>query len=128
MDPHSPPWSLVVGDGSGNGYACEHAAGGTPRCRYSPVTPEQSSTGRYSGGDPWEVELAPAQVDALWREVEAAAKDTAKHTDARAKTTVAVEASGATKGSFILDADGGAALLQVLTALRPSSAAPPSMQ
>ena len=128
MEPHSSPWSVVVGDGSGNGYACEHAGGGTPRCRYSPVTPEQSSTGRYSGGDPWEVELAPAQVEALWREVDAAAKDVAGHTQDRAKTTLAVEAKGSTTASFILHADAGAALLAVLTALRPASAAAPSMR
>jgi len=127
MDPYSPPWKLVVGDGSGNGYACEHTASSPARCSYRPVTPAQSSTGRYSGGDPWEVALEPAQIDALWREVDAASRNTAGHTDARAKTTIAVEADGPTKASFILDADAGVALMQLLVALRPATAASPGL-
>jgi hypothetical protein len=114
-----PVWTLVVADGSANVYACEQAATGAARCSYRPVTPEQSSTGTYSGGDPWEVELSSAQIEALWREVDAASRNTAGHTDMRAKTTVAVEADGATKATFILLADAGVALLQVLKALRP---------
>jgi hypothetical protein len=128
MDPYPPPWSLVVGDGSANVYACEHAEGGRAHCEYRPVTPAQSSTGRYSGGDPWSVTLEPAQVDALWREVDAAQRDTAGHTESRDKTTVAVDAKGVTTGSFILHADAGEALMRVLRGLRPRSAAGPSMQ
>jgi hypothetical protein len=119
MDPYSPPWKLVVADGSANVYACECPLPGPAQCRYRPVRPEESSTGMYSGGDPWEVELTSAQIDALWREVDAASRNTAGHTDLRAKTTIAVEADGATKASFILEADAGVALLQVLKSLHP---------
>lgn len=127
MDPYAPPWKLVVADGSANVYACEHTDATPARCSYRPITPEESSTGHYSGGDPWEVALTPAQIDALWREVAAAHDNTASHTEDRAKTTVAIEADGATKASFILDADAGVALMRVLTSLRPRDAAGPSI-
>jgi hypothetical protein len=128
MNPYEPPWSVVVSDGSGNVYACAHAEGGAPHCDYDPVTPAQSSTGHYSGGDPWDVVLSPEQVEGLWRTVEAAMRDTAGHTDSRDKTTVAVDAKRDATTSFILDADAGAALVQFLTSLRPASAAPPGLQ
>lgn len=124
-DPYAPPWKLVVADGSANVYACEHTAATPARCSYRPVKPEESSTGRYSGGDPWEVALTREQIESIWREVAAAEQNKPGHTEDRAKTTVAVAADGATKATFILDADAGAALMRVLTSLRPSAAAGP---
>lgn len=126
-DPDAPPWKLVVADGSANVYTCEHTASTPARCSYRPIKPEESSTGRYSGGDPWEVALTREQVESIWREIAAANDDAAGHTEDRAKTTVAVEADGPTKATFILDADAGVALMRVLTSLRPSAAAGPSI-
>jgi hypothetical protein len=112
----APPWSVDVADGSGNVFHCEHAVGGAPRYEYRPVTPAQSSTGTYSGGDPRSGPLDAEEVDALWRLVEAAAAATAGHTDARAKGTVALAASGPTDASVVLTADAGAELVAWLRA------------
>jgi hypothetical protein len=112
----APPWSVDVADGSGNVFHCEHAVDGAPRYEYRPVTPAQSSTGTYSGGDPRSGRLDAEEVDALWRLVEAAAAATAGHTAARAKGTVALTASGPTHASVVLTADAGAELVAWLRA------------
>lgn len=112
----APPWSVDVADGSGNVFHCEHAVGDAPRYEYRPVTPEQSSTGTYSGGEPRAGTLDADEVDALWRLVEAAAAATAGHTDARAKGTVALAASGPIDTSVVLTAEAGADLVAWLRA------------
>lgn len=119
----APPWTLHVADGSGNVYYCEHAANGAARFEYRPVRPENSSTGTYSGGDPKSGPLAPEQVEALWRQVEAAVARTADHVANRDKGTVAIDAHGPTTGNVILSGKAGAELIATLAALRGQATA-----
>lgn len=114
VDPLSQPWQLDVSDGSGNHYGCRRDDAGAMTFVYDPVTPERSSTGTYSGGDPRNGPLTEAQAAALWREVEAAVANTSAHVEARAKGTVAIAARGPTTAEIIVDGTAGAALLGVL--------------
>jgi len=48
----NPPWELVYSDGSANEYHFRQDAKDTPiNFEYTPVQPENSSSGVYSGGD-----------------------------------------------------------------------------
>lgn len=73
------PWSLIFHDGSGNGYRFWQEAGGEACFDYTPVTPEHSSSGFYSGGEPQAGTLSGADADALWEQAERLAGDTARH-------------------------------------------------
>lgn len=80
------PWSVSYHDGSGNAFQFERAEE-SASYTYSPVTPERSSTGMYSGGNPAAGPLGEEQVAELWKrllELEAA---TAAHTEERGKGT-----------------------------------------
>lgn len=112
------PWSVVVADGSANVYRCEHQVGAEPRFEYRPVTPKESSTGTYSGGPPRTGPMTAAQVEALWREIDAAVTNMAEHVENRGKGTVAIEAEGHTKAHLVVTGKGGAALMAVLAALQ----------
>ena len=88
--PRETPWSIHYADGAANAYRFEQvSAGAEVSFEYAPVTPEMSSTGTYSGGEPHRARLSAgdARVAELWRRVEALEADTASHTDARAKGT-----------------------------------------
>jgi hypothetical protein len=111
------PWSVHVADGSANVYHCEHVVGGEPRFEYKPVTPKQSSTGTYSGGPPRKGPMTAAQVEALWREVDAAVSNMAEHVENRGKGTVKIDADGHTKAHVIVTGKGGEALMAVLASL-----------
>jgi len=80
------PWSLVYADGAANEYRFE-ASGDEVRFSYSPVTPERSSTGRYSGGEPRDERLPhdDPRLRLLWRQVSALENDRAHHAEHRAK-------------------------------------------
>ncbi len=66
------PWTLVYADGSGNSYKFWRAADADPvRFERVPVTPEQSSSGVYSGGEARNGELAVEAVVKLWKQVAA---------------------------------------------------------
>jgi len=85
--------TIRYGDGSANAYRFE--ADG--RFEYTPVTPERSSTGMYSGGDPRSGTLDEAQRADLWNRVQALAANSALHVEDRAKGTGAfhiADASG----------------------------------
>lgn len=87
---HTTPWRIVYADGSANAYRFAQTSAGAPvSFEYVPVTPETSSTGHYSGGDPHAADLSPddARIDELWRRIDALAADTASHTPDRAKGT-----------------------------------------
>lgn len=87
------PWSTIgVADGSANFHRFTRSAAGRVRYVYVPVTPEQSSSGLYSGGAPREEDLAandPRLVE-LWALVRTLEADTAQHTAERAKGTGAI--------------------------------------
>ena len=70
--PDAAPWTVIVSDGAGNDTTITQPPGGPVTWRYRPVTPAESSTGFYSGGEPASGTLAPTQVDALWTLVRAA--------------------------------------------------------
>lgn len=80
------PWRVTYHDGSGNDFQFDGARGGTSYA-YSPVTPEQSSSGTYSGGAPASGTLADEQVVALWKHVLELEAATAEHTKERGMGT-----------------------------------------
>lgn len=114
VDPLQQPWRVDVIDGSGNAYVCLRDDAGAMTFEYEPMTPERSSSGMYSGGDPRTGSLTDAQAAALWREVTAAVDATAGRVVAHAKGTIAIRASGPTDAEVVVDGPTGAALLGVL--------------
>jgi hypothetical protein len=82
----TPPWSLTYADGAANFYRFE-ASNDEVLFTYHPVTPERSSTGRYSGGAPRQERLAAGdpRLAALWREVAALEADRTCHAADRIK-------------------------------------------
>jgi hypothetical protein len=96
-------WSVVYADGSANQYVIEGSADGASFV-YDPVTPEQSSTGTYSGGDPRSGPLDRVRVAELWRQVRAFEADTEQHAPDRNKGTGAFSIRDANgKRSFIVE-------------------------
>ena len=78
----SPAWSIDYRDGSANAY---HFHPDT--FEYVPVTPAQSSTGTYSGGEPRAGRLDATAVETLWRLVRAFEVAVALHVEDRMKGT-----------------------------------------
>lgn len=84
------PWALKYADGAANIYHfAQETTGGPVSFEYVPVTPEQSSTGTYSGGEPRKATLAAddPRIDELWQRVERLEADTASHGPDRNKGT-----------------------------------------
>lgn len=105
-------------DGSGNVYLVEASV-----LRYEPVTRERSSSGTYSGGEPFERKLS-AQEAADWaRALGAAETATASHVPNRVMRSGAVrlERAGQAK-SFVLapDCPEQKAIEDLLARLRPA--------
>ena len=98
----SGTWSLRYSDGSANAYRIDGDGDGAT-FDYDPVTPERSSTGMYSGGDPRKGRLDAARVAQLWAQVRALEAKTALHVEDRAKGTgvFAITEAGATR-TFII--------------------------
>jgi hypothetical protein len=69
-------------DGSGNVYEFNKN-----RFEYFPVKPEQSSTGRYSGGDYIKLKPQPGDIEKVVDLIRAALADTADHVQSRDKGT-----------------------------------------
>lgn len=86
MTPPQPPWTLAYADGSGNGYLFEADDAGV-HFTYDPVTPERSSTGTYSGGDPIDVQLTAEdpRFETLWEHATKLEADKARHAQERNK-------------------------------------------
>ena len=103
-DVPAAPWSVSYHDGSGNGFHFEQSsAGGDTRYNYSPVTPERSSTGIYSGGEPAAGTLDRERTAELWGRVRQLEMQTSLHTDSRDKGTGSFAlVTRAGKRSFIL--------------------------
>jgi hypothetical protein len=81
-----PPWSVTYHDGSANCYRIESATDGAS-FEYIPITPAQSSTGLYSGGDPRSGQLDAAGLEALWQRIRVLESDASIHTEHRGKGT-----------------------------------------
>lgn len=84
------PWTITYSDGAANQYTFTQAApGGEVAFEYVPVTPENSSTGSYSGGEPHKAQLRSddPRIAELWQRIERAENDTASHAESRNKGT-----------------------------------------
>ncbi len=89
--PPAAPWQLTYHDGNNNRYRFWQAeTDDAVQFRYTPITPERSSSGVYSGGAPQSGTLTNEQVDKLWRWI------------LRLETEVAQHATKRTKGSGAL--------------------------
>ncbi|HEX5035586.1 MAG TPA: hypothetical protein VFX30_00285 [bacterium] len=63
-------WSLIYGDQSGNGLSVWKRAGDSKALYdYSPIRPEESSSGQYSGGEAKSGSLSDKDAAELWRRV-----------------------------------------------------------
>ena len=64
------PWTLIYADGSGNSFKFWRAADSeVVHFETTPVTPELSSSGVYSGGEARSGELTAVGVADLWKQV-----------------------------------------------------------
>lgn len=103
----SPPWSVTYADGAANRYQFD-ATTAAVHFVYEPVTPELSSTGLYSGGDPRDEQLAvdDPRIDALWRLVVALEADRARHAEERNKGdgAVTITTAGASRHFLVVRA------------------------
>lgn len=101
------PWRIDVADGSANAFHfTSESASGPVAFVYVPVTPEQSSTGMYSGGPPRKEQLDPAdpRLSELWSQLHALEAKPAIHTPDRAKGTGAIGwKTPAGERSFIIE-------------------------
>jgi len=93
--PEGAPWSVTYHDGSGNGFRFwKGAEGEGARFEYTPIRPENSSTGFYSGGEPRSGRLDDRRARELWRWVRRLEADASLHTDSRMKGTGAFSLTG----------------------------------
>jgi hypothetical protein len=89
----APPWTIDYADGSANAYHLSHpGADADVLFEYSPVTPERSSTGMYSGGPPRQESLVAddPRLAELWRLLRRLESDPSLHTPERGKGTGAL--------------------------------------
>jgi hypothetical protein len=82
-------------DGSGNHYSFDsEGADSVGHLVYKPVTPEQSSSGVYSGGEPADVALSVEQNAELWKRLATLHANEAIHAQSRAMGTGAFDTNG----------------------------------
>jgi hypothetical protein len=118
--PESAPWSVTYHDGSANGFRFwQDAGGGGARFEYTPVRPENSSTGFYSGGEPKSGRLSDRRARALWRWVRRLEADASLHTDSRMKGTGAFSLSEPAGGTREFIVKGSALLSEFDKFLAP---------
>jgi hypothetical protein len=95
-------WSISYADGSANAYHFRPDEDGA-MFTYDPVTPERSSTGMYSGGDPRSGHLEAQRLAELWAHVRAFEANTALHEEDRNKGTGSFRiVEGSDTRSFII--------------------------
>jgi hypothetical protein len=97
------PWTLDYADGSANRYRIWSDGDGAS-FEYDPVTPAESSTGMYSGGDPRAGKVDATTLASIWQQVRDLEANTAQHTAERGKGTGAftiTDPSG--ERAFIVD-------------------------
>ncbi len=86
MAPKIPqaPWHVSYHDGSNNGFSVDQeVSGGEVSATYSPVKPAESSSGTYSGGEPWKGTISTLQTEELWRQIQTLEADAARHVKSR---------------------------------------------
>ncbi len=80
-----PDYNYVYADGSANRYII------TPdSLKYDPVTPQESSTGTYSGGDPKRVSISAEQFKSISQLLDKAVANTTVHIEDRIKMSGAI--------------------------------------
>ena len=111
------PWRVVVADGSNNVTRVE-STGAAVGWVYEPMTPERSSSGVYSGGEPAAGTLDPAATEALWTAVSQALSDASGHAQARAMGTISLSVTidGDTQAVVLTPAAGAELLDQCRSA------------
>lgn len=94
----NPPMHYTYADGSGNRYILSPIS-----LEYDPVTPEESSTGMYSGGEPKTVTITAEQFLRAQTVLQSAINNTAIHIPDRIKTSGAISVvdKNETKGYVI---------------------------
>jgi hypothetical protein len=80
------PWTLAYADGSANSYKIWSDADGAA-FEYDPITPAESSTGMYSGGDPRAGRVDATTLASIWQQVRDLEANTAEHSPDRNKGT-----------------------------------------
>ena len=85
-------WRIIYYDGNNNAYRFWKASEEV-LFEYTPVTPESSSSGVYSGGEPQQGILDTKQAAALWQWVEQLMSDTSTHSQKRMKGTGSINLS-----------------------------------
>src|SRR5690606_17388675 len=78
-------------DGNGNRYIITSGV-----LQYIPLTPEESSSGTYSGGEPKVITLHEVQVQAIRKLLEDAIDDQSIHIDKRIMGSAVIEKNSAT--------------------------------
>ncbi len=113
------PWSIDYADGAANRYRLRSDADGA-RFEYVPVTPEQSSTGRYSGGPPHAGVLTADAITAIRAHVGVMELATGLHLSDRIKGSgsFTVTDSAGTRSFLLGRCDSLAAWDAMLAALR----------
>ena len=87
-DARRTPWSVIYHDGCGNGMRVWRETREQPaRFEYDPITPEESSTGTYSGGEPSSGEVNDDVAAELWGWLNELESNPSLHTDLRMKMT-----------------------------------------
>ncbi len=91
------PANYEYADGNANVYVI------TPtELKYIPVTPEESSSGTYSGGEPKNIAITPAQFQTLEALFEKALSNTETHMENRVMMSGLVSRTGSNKKQCIL--------------------------
>jgi len=118
--PQALPWTLSVADGSGNRSVISRTAQSrTATWTYTPVTPENSSSGTYSGGTAAQGELSAPDAAILWATVRALQADTEHHSARREMGTTEIkEHSTESQHTVLLRRGAAAALHKLLSDLR----------
>ena len=83
-DMPTAPWAIIFADASGNSFHfLQPSPNATAEFAYTPVTPERSSSGTYSGGMAASGDLTPTQVRQIWSGMRDLRDDTGSHVKQR---------------------------------------------
>lgn len=123
MPVNATQWTLIFADGSGNQYTVTSAEKtGEARLVYNPVTPEQSSSGVYSGGAPADVQILAGNTSELWRRVDDLEQNTSRHAKGRSMGSGSFRTkTPAGESRFLISmSDELRAFTTLISSLRPS--------